>query len=327
MTQYVWEKAGNLGSLVAGETSEFYIQLTTSSYNLSYTTVNGVVPPNLTLNRDGTISGAAAFSTGTTSTNYNFTVAAVDVYGNTSTTTSVSITINQTTSTEFTNLYCRPFLHPKKRAEFTSFITDPKLFPAESMYRPLDPNFGVQSTLKLFIDFGIKKLSLEEYYSILSRNFYKRRFTLGPVKSARTLDSLGVARYEVIYLDVVDKYADTATNTTIPSEIVMNGVSYYPAGVGNMRSRTQSQTETTSLLDPKFMRFTQPDSTVISKYIKIVPLCYTLPGKSASIIRKIKSSGFKFNLIDFEIDRMIVENSSENSGAKYLLLNQNYPLS
>lgn len=326
MAQYIWEQTGNLGTLIAGEISELGVRLTSSPYNLSYTVVSGSLPPNLLLNRDGTISGTALYSTGVTSTSYNFSVGATDVYGNISTSTSVSVTVNQTTSTEFTSLYCRPLLHPNKRAEINSFLTDQNIFPLESLYRPLDPNFGLQSSLKLFVDFGIKKLSLAEYYSIISRNFYKRRFTLGSPVLAKTANSIGVSRYEVVYLPIIDKYNDPASGQSVPNQLTINGVTYYPAGVDNMRNRIKSQTETTPALDPKFMRYRQSNQTVISKYIKVVPLCYVLPGNGTSIINRIKASGFKFNTIDFEIDRMIVENSFGNNGAKYLLLERNYPL-
>jgi hypothetical protein len=47
-----------------------------------------------------------------------------------------------------------------------------------------------------------------------------------------------------------------------------------------------------------------------------------LPGRSATIIRKINESGFKFNTVNFEIDRLIVEKSAGPAGAKYLLLNR-----
>lgn len=324
MTQFVWEQTGNLGTLITGEVSEFKVQLSTSTYNLSYKTNSGILPPNLELNRDGTISGIAASNTASTSTIYNFTVAAVDVYGTTSTTTSVSITVNQNTSTEFTRIYARPFLHPTVRKEFADFINDPLIIDPESIYRPLDPNFGLQSSMKLFLSFGVEKLSATEYYSILSRNFYKRKFVLGPPQFAQSIEPGNQIKYEVVYVEVLDKYS--LNSQTIPSEIVINSKTYYPAGIANMRERISSQADTTDLLDPKFMRIRNPDSTISKKFMKVIPLCYVLPGKGKGIVKKIKASGFKFNMIDFEIDRLVVESSIGNNGAKYLLLNKNYPL-
>lgn len=325
MSEFFWLSTGNLGSLICGETSELSVQLSTSSYNLSYQVMTGTIPPGLELIRDGSITGTVAFTTATTSTVYSFNVGAVDVYGTVATATNVSITINQTTSTAFTTMYCRPYLALTKRAEFNTFITDPEIFQPDLLYRPLDPNFGIQSEIKMVIDFGIERLTTAEYYEILARNFYKRRFLLGPVAVATALNDDRSTRYEIIYLPVLDKYTNSA-GETISSEFTLNGITYYPAGVTNMRSRIRSQAETTDNLDPKFTKFLQPDLTVQTRYMKFVPLCYTLPGKSNIIVRRIANSGFQFNLIDFEVDRVVVQNSIDNIGAKYLLLNRNYPL-
>jgi hypothetical protein len=178
--------------------------------------------------------------------------------------------------------------------------------------------------MKVYISFGIKKLSTIDYYNIISRNFYKRKFVLGPPKFAQSVVDNNQPRYDVVYLEVLDKYSNGPL--TIPSEIVINSRTYYPAGISNMRERFESQTETTDLLDPKFMRVRNPDSTSFSNFMKVVPLCYVLPGKGKSIVKKINASGFKFNMIDFEIDRLVVESSIGNNGAKYLLLNKNYPM-
>jgi hypothetical protein len=193
------------------------------------------------------------------------------------------------------------------------------------MYRPLDPNFGVQSNIQMVIEFGLEKLSSAEYYEILSRNFYKRRFLLGPVDTALALNEDGSTKYEIIYLTVLDKYSN-GEGRSVSSEFTLNGVVYYPAGVANMRSRIRSQTDTTDDLDPKFTKFLQPDLTVQTRYIKFVPLCYTLPGKSNIVVKRIANSKFPFNLIDFEVDRVLVQNTTDSVGAKYLLLNRNYPL-
>jgi len=44
-----------------------------------------------------------------------------------------------------------------------------------------------------------------------------------------------------------------------------------------------------------------------------------LPGKSKSIINKINSSDFDFKKIHFDIDRLVVQSTLDNSTAKYLL--------
>ena len=75
-------------------------------------------------------------------------------------------------------------------------------------------------------------------------------------------------------------------------------------------------------LQPRFMRTQQADDFRTETYISVVPLCYTLPGNSKLVMSKIKGSGFKFNTVDFEIDRLIVENSADNDAAKYLIFSR-----
>jgi hypothetical protein len=89
-----------------------------------------------------------------------------------------------------------------------------------------------------------------------------------------------------------------------------------------MRAKLASNTSLTTVRNPSFTNSVQDGNSIKLGYIPFVPLCFTLPGKSATIIRKINESGFKFNTINFEIDRVIVERPAEQEAAKYLLLNR-----
>jgi hypothetical protein len=93
-----------------------------------------------------------------------------------------------------------------------------------------------------------------------------------------------------------------------------------------MRGKLAEYTSFTTIRNPSFTNTVQKGESIKPGYISFVPLCFTLPGKSATIIRKINESGFKFNTFNFEIDRIIVENSLEGLGAKYLLLSRSSKL-
>jgi hypothetical protein len=67
------------------------------------------------------------------------------------------------------------------------------------------------------------------------------------------------------------------------------------------------------------MRTVQEDTGSPLGFILAVPLCYALPGKGDTIVKRIKVSSFKFNSIDFDIDRLIVKDNLTTTGAKYLL--------
>lgn len=327
-----WETTGTIGTLVPGEISELYIKgrFSTSTVYTNYSLINGSLPAGLTLNIDGTISGrpevVSVEADGGVITPSeiisNFTVAINDTNNNILLNGNFSITVNQPTSTLYTEIYSRPFLTQDKRNLFTDFIRNEQIFIPNLLYRPFDTNFGRQEELKLVIDFGVKQESLADYAEYILTNFYRRRVSLGSIKTAVAKNSDGSIRHEVIYVDVIDKHVNS-NKISIPTEIEFNNVIYYPPSIPNMRSTFASNTDLTSIRNPSFTNTVQAGESTKSGYIAFLPLCFVLPGKSATIIRKINESGFKFNIIDFEIDRLVVQNALGESGAKYLLLHRN----
>jgi hypothetical protein len=103
-------------------------------------------------------------------------------------------------------------------------------------------------------------------------------------------------------------------------------VTYYPDSVLNeqyaLKSIQVNQGQVISVDDefrPKFMQTLQTDTGVPLGFVKAFILCYALPGESGKIISSIKRSGFDFKLIDFDIDRIAIEDTLDYDGIKYLL--------
>ena len=71
---------------------------------------------------------------------------------------------------------------------------------------------------------------------------------------------------------------------------------------------------------PRFMRTPQAGDYRPPEYMRVIPLCYALPGQGDRIISRIKLSGFDFKMLDFEVDRIIVQQSTDYDAAKYLIL-------
>jgi hypothetical protein len=324
-TTQPWETTGTIGTVVPGEICELYVkgQFSTSSLYLNYSLTDGALPAGLTLNKDGTISGRAEPNPGFTNVVLTSTcaISVTDTNNNNLLNGRFSINVNQTDNTQYTEIYCRPFLPQDKRSEFLNFIRNEEIFIPELLYRPLDPYFGKQQDLKLVIDFGVKRLSMTDYANIVSTNFYRRKIALGELKTAVAKNSDGTVKHEIIYVDIIDKHVNS-NKISVPTEITFNGNTYYPPSIANMREKFASETVVTSIRNPSFTKFVQAGDATKPGYIPFVPLCFTLPGRSATVIRKINESGFKFNTFNFEIDRLIVENSTGPAGAKYLLLNR-----
>lgn len=321
-----WENTGSIGALIPGEISELYVKalVSTSTVDTKYTITTGSLPANLSLDRNGLICGIVAVntSTGTSVTTSSFTVEVVDNNNNHLIDGQFSLTVNQSTSTEFTNVYFKSLPTQEKRRAYKDFIENSIIFDPSLLYRPSDLNFGIQREPKFVLNFGIEKLSLSEYVDIISENFYKRRFLLGSPKIAVAKNADKTIRHEIIYVDILDKNINS-NDISVPQELTFNGVTYYPSSVSNMRERFNSGGSNTTLQDPKFTKTIQEGDSTKLGYIAFVPLCFALPGKGMKILRSITNSGFKFNLMDFDIDRIFVQDSQNNQGAKYLLLNRN----
>lgn len=318
-----WENTGSLGSIAVGDASELYVNaiISTSTFSLIYELSGGSLPPGLSLNRDGTISGSVEVNTSTftTSTIYNFDISAIDIHKNSFLEGNFSITTVQSTNTEFTKVFVKPLLKKDKRVEFRNFITDENIFSPDLIYRPFDRNFGIKTEISMYIHFGIKVSSPVDYWELIQRNFMRRRFMLGPAKSAIAKDDNNEIIHELVYVDVLDRY-ETPSKTPIDSEFVYNGVVYYPPGTYNMRERLTTSTTVTGNFDPRFTKTVQPNSSVIPGYVRFIPLCFVIPNKSRTLLNRIKDSNFRFNTIDFEIDRIYFEKTEGKTGNKYLLL-------
>ncbi len=320
-----WETTGTIGTLVPGEISELYVkgQFSTSTVYTTYSLISGSLPNGLTLNRDGTISGRVNVNTAVTTatSTSSFIVSVNDTNNNNLLNGVFSINLRQTSSSTYTEIYAKPFLKQSKRTEFLEFIRNKEIFIPDLLYRPIDPNFGKQEELKLVIDFGVERLSTTNYANLMQNNFDRRKISLGGLKTAVARNSDGTVRHEIIYVEVIDKHVNS-DRISVPREITFNENTYYPPSIPNMRAKLATEAKFTTVRNPSFTNFLQDGELVKPGYIAFVPLCFTLPGKSATIIRKINESGFKFNTFDFEIDRVIVQNALNEPGAKYLLLNR-----
>jgi hypothetical protein len=319
-----WISDSDLGSIEEGLTSELSVkaQQINSNYNLKYKKISGTLPDGLILETDGSISGQANYgSTGT----YTFTVLSSDVYELSAIERDFRLTVKKYDDKEYTKIWARPFLHPEKRNAYREFISDNFIFDLNLIYRPLDPNFGIQSDIKMFLEFGIEKVNLSEYVAALKENFYRRRLNFGDVKVAIAADQSGNVIYEVVYVDIVDNLVNNQ-GKSVNAVIYSDNNIYYPGSIDNMRKQLElivldnntfigvNQDST-----PRFMLTPQPGSYKPNNYVRAVPLCYALPGQGNKIVSRIKLSKFDFKLLDFELDRVIVQNSLDSSTAKYLI--------
>jgi hypothetical protein len=314
-----WISPENLGTITAGKPSTLSMQATHTEtvYGLSYTAGSSLYHLNnagLSLTASGNIVGTPV-STGTfyfniivsTSSYYSLHYPDGITYPYPYAQKSFELTIVDPAN-KCTNIYIEPFLSVDKRKEYTSFVTDTDTFIPGLIYRADDPNFGVQTDIRMALVYGIQQLTVAEYSLALAQNFSQRRFRLSGPQVAVATDADDNILYEAVYLDVIDDQAGAAPTVSVSGQTV------YPATIDNMRARLSQYAPTR---DPEFTpRFLYVNGT--PHYKPVVILCYATPGHGGRIARNIIKTGFAFGSLDFDIDRIVVENSLDSTQPTYL---------
>ena len=224
-----WNSLENLGSIGANYISNLFVSASSTVKDsvILYVKTSGELPPGLTLNLDGEITGKVKqFSTGTndglttidqgnlvldnstTSVDreFIFTVQARDILSYSAISRTFTLRIDTPNDRLYSNLHVRPFLKQNQRELFRSFITDSNVFDITAIYRPSDPNFGIQQDLKMLVYAGIETVNAAKVVSAIGRNHKPKKFSFGEVKKAQAkIRGTNTVVYEVIYLDVVDQ--------------------------------------------------------------------------------------------------------------------------
>lgn len=240
-----------LGNINANFTSVFRVEATSSVTDapLIYTKTAGRLPPGLSLQFDGevtgkvqqfgsltpaVINGLTIFDNGiflidggdtTVDRSYTFTVEAKDRFGYSAVTKQFTINVIDENDLLYSNLYMKPFMDETVRASYRGLISNPNVFPANSLYRPNDSDFGLQKEVKILAYAGLETKTLDEYFASSQKHHKKRRFKVGGIKTALaktpgTSDTV----YEVIYAEVIDpaepKLGKTAKTFKIKADSV-----------------------------------------------------------------------------------------------------------
>lgn len=242
--------------------------------------------------------------------NWYFTVRASDVYRLSSVEKEFSISVYQDSITEYTRIYVKPFLELSKRSAYRDFMTDSIIFDPLLIYRPNDPEFGVQTQIRMVIEPGIEKVTLDEIASATENYFYRKKFYFGDVKSITAKDSNGNEVYEIVYVEIID---NQMANKASPSYAV--SVNNIQLSLESIDLGNNTVIGVNERLQPRWMRTLQDDTGVAIGFVKAVPLCYVIPGGSVKTLSRINnalSTGqFDFKQFNFDTDRIIVETASE----------------
>jgi len=320
-----------LGVASPGYVSEFAVvaQHTTETIPVQYRLTNDPLnrlPAGLSLSIDGSIIGKVAYNSqtyfdllesdvqpgdpygfsaftldnGSTTidSEYKFTVVASDIYQQGITEKQFTLKVVETTLDEYVQMYIRPFMSSTDRTAYNEFITNTYTFERSLLYRPFDPEFGLQVDIRFVIEYGIAKETLRAYASALTSIFRKQRFLFNGVKTAVSKDSNGNVTYEVVYLELTDELGN---------------------GIDSMKALLDSTFATDEYTMPNWMRTVQSSYGAPIGFVNAIPLCYTLPGMSEIIVQRIALTGFDFKQLDFTADRLLVSSTTDYTNPNYLL--------
>ena len=448
-----WLTPSELPVQVANRVSYLKLQAETTlvGANLRYDLVGGKLPNGLELKKDGEIVGkinqyasgstlglttidsrSTTFDGGNTTLDrvFTFTVIARDRFGYSASMKEFTIRVDDVDDKVYTNVYMQPFLKTYQRDNFLNFINDYTVFTPSYIYRPSDPNFGVQKGLRTLAYAGIETKTISYFVAAVAKNHKKKRFNFGEIKTAvaKQPGSNDIV-YEVVYIEVVDpkepikgetalskkiitknpittdelKYEVKDDVTSVESggdaflisvrggepvrvvtiggtitvgtrsgdvdvlssgqiEIVGRGGSiivvrsqsftsntssdplrYRPNGnvitadsdalkasqstdnlkyitnISNMRKRIAEIGVNERQFLPLWMRTSQDSNIGEIDYVTAMPICYCKPGTAQLIKENIINAGYDFKSIDYEIDRYIIDSTTNNQTEQFVL--------
>jgi hypothetical protein len=147
--------------------------------------------------------------------------------------------------------------------------------------------------------FGVPASLVDDYIAAVDKNHYWRNITLGPLRTAVATDTLGNIIYEIVYSEIVDNLTMKVNGDTIsinkeiiwPRPINGNTDPLDPNSLPNMRlqiAEAMPPVNTDNSILPLWMTCQQKNGSSLG-FTPAWVICYTLPGKSETIVKNIET--------------------------------------
>lgn len=329
-----WITPENLGNISVGQISELFIEAITESgryLNYKLDSSFGTLPAGLKLLENGLISGRVTFDTfmldsGTTKFDdnktffdrvYTFTVSVYDSSNFIFSSKTFTLTVLAPIIEPYENLYIQTLPNIDQRNIYKSLIDNTDIFPQEYLYRANDPWFGKNTERRSLFLAGLSPREAEIYVQSMTLNHYWKTLRFGEVKTAIAVDSNFNTKYEVVYLELIDQQVNLKNlgpnlSVSLPTNS-RNISSIYVNSFPNMEQRIINGVGYSNRgVLPDWMISRQPNGNILG-FIRVLILCYTIPGKGNEIGYRVKQNISNLNNIDFTIDRYLWDNSMSGS--------------
>jgi len=225
-----WLTPSNLGTVTSNYVSILNVEAQTNVPNafLLYTLESGDLPPGLTLNFNGEISGRIDNSQVSETRTYNFTIKARDQFRFSAIERTFSLTVEKV-EIDYSNIFYQVYFEQKVKTKFNDFISNPAIFDPDLIYRPFDPNFGLKRDNRILVYAGIERQTAERFVSVAAKYSKRKTLKINDIKTAvAKTPGTNKILYEVVYLDLIDPYEDRrlqkdktiSTKKTITADII-----------------------------------------------------------------------------------------------------------
>ena len=234
-----------------------------------------------------------------------------------------TVTVARTFNEPYENLYIQCMPPEDDRAIIDQLVQNQDIIPTDLVYRQDDPNFGVSQRVTYTHAYGLTAAALPDYVASLDLNHYWKDLVLGPIRTAQARDANGNILYEVVYSQIVDDLVNNQGESVgkeveLPYPVATLDDSsltttVYPNSLINMRDQVIDTVGQISPALPLWMTSKQADGRVLG-FTPAWVIAYVNPGQSARVAYNIRTRfGTNLNIIDFEVDRYIIDRSQTHN--------------
>ena len=350
-----WNTPKDLGILQTGAASTLFVNATSKNntalvYELQ---PNSKLPQGLKLNSTGELEGRASFKTfqldsGTTKLDvvqnsatttvdgtYTFSIKARDNTGTLFNTRTFSVVVKNEYSAPYEDLYIDLLPSQVDRNIWKDVIYNRQDIPDEDLYRATDIYFGRQEHPRMLFLPGLPANTLSKYFESVYKNHHDINLRFGDFKYAKATDNNNNHIYDVVYVDILDKFdppAGTVLNTanleikysSINNPITVdesahientnlrasanNNKVLYPASLSRMKKRVEDKLGIQdSRTLPRWMTSVQDDGTVLG-FTSACVIAYLKPGAGKRILYYLDiNKNINLNKINFTVDRYVLD--------------------
>jgi len=180
---------------------------------------NGLTTFDIEMKDKGELSAITTFER-----TFKFTVRAYSSDGVIDTYKQFTLSLVPETFDPYETLYIRALPNQTQRDIFSSLVNNSDDIPTDDIYRKSDFYFGLQQDVRALIATGLNPKTASAYIQATAKNHFNNVLKFGDIKVATSYDENNVAKYDVVYIELIDSSmgTDPATKNAAPASDTIN---------------------------------------------------------------------------------------------------------